>query len=119
MHPNLLDILSNQEVPIDNKLLADYLSGNLNDAERHALEKKLMEGEALEQDAMDGWQQAGPNVDMLRHAEEINRKLQKQLHPPPARKRKKIITDLPVMWLVFGLLFALVVIAWFIISRLS
>jgi hypothetical protein len=119
MHPNLPDILSKQEVPIDNKLLADYLSGKLNDAEQNALEKKLMEGSAMENDAMEGWQEAGPNVNMLQHAEEINRKLQKQLHPTPARKSKKIITNLPVVWWVFGLLLALIVIAWVIISIMS
>jgi type VI protein secretion system component VasF len=53
---------------------------------------------------------------MIQAAEEINRHLLRQLHPASPHKRKRPITQLPVVWWVFGLILILVILAWVIIS---
>jgi hypothetical protein len=118
MHPKLLDILKNKEVPIDNEQLAQYLSGKLDDTAAHDLEKELDKGGEMEADAWEGWQQ-GAAHQMLQQVEEINKNLEKQLHPTPIRPRKRPIKDLPVIWWVFGLVFVLIVLAWVMIRFLG
>lgn len=119
MHPKLPDILANKGVPIDNEQLAKYLKGELDEAARHEVEKILTSGDALEQEAWEGWQESANPHKIVNAAEEINKLLVRQLHPPPARKRKKPITQLPVIWWVFGLVLIIVLMAWVIISLLS
>jgi anti-sigma factor RsiW len=116
MHPKLPDILANRDAPIDNEQLIQYLKGDLDDANRHAIEEKLTEGNQMEEDAWEGWQQSAEPVKMIQAAEEINRSLMRQLHQPAPRKRKRPITQLPVVWWVFGLILIIVLLAWVIIS---
>jgi hypothetical protein len=116
MHPKLPDILANREAPIENEDLVRYLKGDLDDAARHSIEEKLTDGNQMEQDAWEGWQQSAEPGKMFDAAEEINRKLTRQLHPAPLHKRKRPITQLPVIWWVFGLILIIVLLAWVIIS---
>jgi anti-sigma factor RsiW len=115
MHPKLYEILTHKEGSLDNEMLAKYLSGELDDAARNALEKQLQAGNEMEQDAWEGWQQAGSNK-VLDHANEINKHLERQLNPASGRKRKRPIKDLPVLWLVFGLVIIILLVAWAIIT---
>lgn len=119
MHPKLLEILTKKEVPIDNEQLVRYLSGELDDDKRHDMEEELESGHAMEADALEGWMQAADSRKMLRHAEEINRQLNRQLETSHGKKRKRPISEMPVTWWVFGLVFVLIIIAWVIISLLS
>ena len=41
MHPKLYEILTHKEGSLDNEMLAKYLSGELDDADRNALEKQF------------------------------------------------------------------------------
>jgi|688.fasta_scaffold15018_7 hypothetical protein len=116
MHPKLPDILAKHEAPLDHELLIRYLKGDLDDATRHEMEEKLANGNQMELDAMEGWQQTSAPDQMIQAAEEINRHLLRQLHPASPHKRKRPITQLPVVWWVFGLILILVILAWVIIS---
>ncbi|HSK13665.1 MAG TPA: hypothetical protein VK907_10645 [Phnomibacter sp.] len=118
MQPKLLDILSRMEVPIENELLARYLKGELDDAGRQQVEEKLQAGDIMEQDAWEGWQQAGAKH-MLQQADEINKHLEKQLYLPKRRLRQKPITNLPLTWWMFGLVLIIILLAWVIIHYLS
>jgi len=116
MHPKLPDILANREAPIDNEQLIRYLKGDLDDTTRHEIEELLTNGNQMDQDAMEGWQQTPEPEKMVQAAEDINRHLARQLHPALPHKRKRPITQLPVVWWVFGLILIIVLLAWVIIS---
>jgi hypothetical protein len=119
MRPKLFDILSNKEVPIDNEQLAKYLGGDLDDAARHEVEQALTSGNNLEQDAWEGWQQTEDKKKMLQAAEEINKRLSRQLQSPVIHKRKKPITQLSLVWWVTGFILVLVLMAWLVIFLLG
>ena len=119
MRPELLDILSRKQVGIDNDTLEKYLSGQLSDEARHQVEKVLQEGDELEEEAWDGWQNAADKKELVKHAHEINLRLNQQLGATTKRKRRRPIKDLPVTWLVFGLLLVVIFIAWAIIKLMA
>ena len=119
MHPKLLDILTQKEGAIDNDMLAKYLSGKLDEESRHEIEKQLMQGGTLEEDAWEGWHQAGNPPNLIKQAEELNKHLQQQLHPANARRKRKAIRDFPLSWWMYGLVIILVIIAWVIIKFLG
>ncbi|MCU0402925.1 MAG: hypothetical protein MUE99_00115 [Chitinophagaceae bacterium] len=118
MRHKLLDILTRKEGPIDNEALAKYLSEKLDEEARHEVEKQLMEGSEFEDDAWEGWQYAGKGPNLLKHAEDINKKLQQQLHPAQSKRKRKAIKDFPLGWWVYGLIIILVIVAWALISYL-
>jgi len=118
MKPNLLDILSHQEVPIDSKKLNEYLTGKMDSENEHAIEKEMMQSSELESDAWDGWQQASHKKNILRDAEDINRKLAQQLQPATKRTPRKPIREMPLNWWLLGLLLVLLVGAYFIIAAI-
>ncbi len=115
MKPNLLDILTHQEVPIDSKKLNDYLTGKMDSENEHAIEKEMMQSSELESDAWDGWQQASHKKNILIDVEDINKKLVHQLQPAQKRTPRKAIREMPLNWWLLGLLLALLVGAYFII----
>lgn len=119
MRPELLDILKRKHAGIDNIMLEKYLSGQLSDDARHQFEKVLQEGGELEENAWDGWEQAPNKKALLKHAQEINARLQQQLSPSQKVKRKKPIKELSITWWVFGLILVLIFIAWAIIKHLA
>jgi anti-sigma factor RsiW len=119
MRPELLDILSRKQVGIDNETLEKYLSGQLNDEARHQVEKILQDGDTLEEEAWDGWQNASNPANLINHAEDINRRLLQQLHPANAKRKRRAIKEFPLSWWVYGLVIILALIAWGIIHFLS
>ncbi len=118
MKPNLLDILSHQEVPIDSKKLNEYLTGNMDPETEHALEKDLMHASELESDAWDGWQEVSKKKNILTNAEDIHKKLNQQLQPSAKRTPRKAIKDLPLNWWLIGLVLILLIAAYFIIAAM-
>ncbi len=108
MHPDILDILANKEIPISNEQLIRYLTGELSDAENHAIEKQL-QSSAIDSDALEG-------LMMLKNAGQLStyrQQLKSQLfdmlgQDPQRRKRRKHIFQQSVwIWLAIVLLIAL------------
>ncbi len=120
MDNKLLDILPHTETPIDDEMLAKYLSGVRDEEARHEVEKLLQQGGELEQEAWEGWHQTGSGPRVVEHARDLNRKLKQQLQPAGVRVRKKPIKNLPaVTWWVIGLVFLLLLVAWAIIWQMA
>lgn len=93
MDPNLLDILSNSNKDIDNQKLMDYLHGKLSAAERHEVEKNLLESD-LETEALEGLE-AIPDPNRLNdYVNDINRKLQQHLEDRNPRREKRRVKNL-------------------------
>jgi hypothetical protein len=119
MRTKLFDILTQKEGPIDNDALAKYLSGKMEEEAKHEVEKQLMHGGNMEEDAWEGWQQASNNRTLLSHADEINRRLAQQLHPANSKRKRKAIKDFPLAWWIYGLVIILAIIAWGIIYYIA
>jgi hypothetical protein len=118
MDPKIIEILSRQEGTIPNDQLAKYLSGKMDEDARHEIEKILEQGDNMEQDAWEGWQQAAA-VKILLHADEVNRHIEKTLSANPKKKRKKTIDSMPIIWILSGFILILILIAWAIIRYLA
>lgn len=118
MDPKIIEILSRQEGTIPNDQLAKYLSGKLDEDARHEVEKILEQGDNMEQDAWEGWQQAAAGK-LLLHAEEVNRHIEKTLSTSQKRKRKRPLDNLPIVWVLSGFILILILIAWVIIRNLA
>ena len=116
MDDDLLNILSNSNKDIDNQKLMDYLSDKLSAEEKHQFEKTLLDSE-LESDAVEGLSQFKNKKDPVAYAEELNRKLQKQLQKKKASKAKRRIKELRWMYFAITLIIIFILIAFIIISK--
>jgi anti-sigma factor RsiW len=114
MNPKIIDILSQNESTVSNDELAKYLSGKLDEKARHEVEMILEQGDEMEHDAWEGWQQAASGKVLL-HAEAVNRHIEKELASPQKRIRKKPLENLPITWILFTFILIIVLIAWAII----
>jgi len=119
MRPEILDILSQREGSIDNEILSKYLSGKLDDMARHEVENRLLQGGNFEEDALEGWHKAAHTPVLIKHADEINRKLLQQLHSGGTLRKRKAIRDFPLLWWVIGFVIILTIIAWAFIYYLG
>ena len=117
MDDDLLNILSNSNKDINNQKLMDYLSDKLSAEEKHEFEKTLLDSD-LESDAVEGLSQFKNKKDPLVYAEELNRKLQKQLQKKKLSKVKRRIKELRWLYVAISLIIILVLIAFIIISKI-
>jgi len=116
MDDDLLNILSNSNKDIDNQKLMDYLSDKLSAEEKHEFEKTLLDSE-LESDALDGLSQFKNKKDPLLYAEELNRKLQKQLQKKKVSRAKRRIKELRWLYVAITLIIIVILIAFIVISK--
>jgi hypothetical protein len=116
MDDDLLNILSASNKDINNQKLMDYLSNKLSAEEKHEFEKTLLDSE-LESDAVEGLSQFKNKKDPVAYAEELNRKLQKQLQKKKASKAKGRIKELRWMYFAITLIIIFILIAFIIISK--
>jgi hypothetical protein len=92
MNDDLLNILSNSNKDIDNQLLMDYLSGKLSAEKNHEVEK-MMAGNDLFNDALEGLQQIRDKKDIQTYVEQLNRDLQKSLTKKRQRREKRKLKE--------------------------
>lgn len=116
MDEDLLNILSGSNKDADNQKLMDYLSNKLSAEEKHEFEKTLLDSE-LESDAVEGLSQFKNKKDPLAYAEELNRKLQKQLQKKKASKAKKRIKELRWLYVAITFIIIIILITFIIISK--
>ena len=116
MNDGLLNILSNNNQNIDNQKLMDYLSDKLSAEEKHEFEKTLLDSD-LESDAVEGLQQFKNKKDPLDFAEELNRKLQKQLQKKKVAKARRRLKEMRWMYVAITLIIIFILIAFIIISK--
>lgn len=93
MDPNLLDILSNSNKDIDNQKLMDYLHGKLSAAERHEVEKTLLDSD-LETEALEGLQAMPDPTRLNDYVNDINRQLQQHLEQRNPRREKRRVKNM-------------------------
>lgn len=116
MDDDLLNILANSNKDIDNQKLMDYLSDKLSAGEKHEFEKTLLDSE-LESDALEGLSQFKDKKDPLLYAEELNKKLQKQLQKKRVSRAKRRIKELRWLYVAITLIIVFILIAFIIISK--
>lgn len=116
MNDDLLNILSGSNKDIDNQKLMDYISNKLSAEQKHEFEKTLLDSE-LESDAVDGLSQFKNKRDPIAYAEELNRKLQKQLQKKKVSKAKRRIKELRWVYVTITLIIIISLIAFIIISK--
>ena len=116
MDDDLLNILSNSNKDIGNQKLMDYLSNKLSAEEKHEFEKALLDSQ-LESDAVEGLSQFQNKKDPLAYAEELNRKLQKQLEKKKLSRTTRGIKELRWLYVAITLIIIFMLIAFIIISK--
>jgi hypothetical protein len=117
MNNDLLNILSENSKDIDNQKLMNYLSDNLSREEKHEFEKTLLDSE-LTSDAIEGLGRFKNKKDPIAFAEELNRNLQKQLEKKKQSKQKRRVREMPWLYFSIALILIIILIAFFVISKL-
>lgn len=117
MSESLLDILSGSNKDIDNQKLMDYLSGKLDGAARHEVEKWMIDHPFFDE-AVEGLQQAGDVKRVQSSVDHINRQLALYLEKKRGRKsrRKRVSNRWALLAVVMVLILAVLV--YLVISRL-
>ena len=116
MNDDLLNILSNSNKEVDNQKLMDYLNDKLSAEEKHEFEKTLLDSD-LESDAVEGLRQFQNKKNPMTFAEELNRKLQKQLRKKKAAKARRRIKEFRWLYVSIALIIIFILIAFIIISK--
>lgn len=119
MHPDLLDILSHQDTPIDNQQLTAYLTGKLNAAQEHELEKKMADN-GMSADALEGLQLLKNKQHLSRYQHDLNMGLHEQLRQSSHRKKvKPQLLQLPWLILLSAALIALMILVYFMVHSMQ
>jgi hypothetical protein len=116
MNDDLLNILSNSNKDIDNKLLMDYLSGKLSPEKSHEVEK-MMAGNDLLNDAMEGLQQLKNKKDIQTYVEQLNRDLQKSLTKKRHRREKRKLKEGPWGYVAAIVIIMLCIAAYYVVKK--
>lgn len=95
MSKELLDILSDAG-EIDQQKLLDYLQGNLSEAERHEMEKLLLDSD-FSSDAAEGLEQVRDKKKLPVVMNELNRQLIKKLSKRRKKSKRPINLMVPVI----------------------
>lgn len=113
MHNDLLDILSRRELPITNEQLISYLTGKLSDAERHDIEKIIMDSGA-DKDAMEGLEMIGNKEKLHQYQLEINKALREKLQDKKTGRKKRKTPQINWLLIMTGALLAFILLVWLI-----
>lgn len=118
MHPDLLNILSSQDQPIDNEKLIAYLTGSLGAAESQQLEAQLASS-GIDQEALEGLMLLSDKKKLPAYQQELNQFLKQQIKTEKRRRRK--LMDVSWGWLAAGTaaIILLAILAWYFIHALQ
>jgi len=114
---NLKDILSNLSKEVDQETLLKYLQGNLTEAQKNEVEKKMLAGD-FENDAMEGLQEIKNKERLSFVVEQINRDLRKRLEKKKQRREKLRFKDQPSLYIALFIILLLIVLSYFVIHRM-
>lgn len=117
MSDNLKDILSNLNPDIDQETLMRYLQNKLTDAEKHEVEKKLMDQD-FEEDALEGLQTFRDKEQLAYTVEALNRDLKKKTARKKERREKLKLPDQTWTILSIIILLLLVVLSYLVVVKL-
>jgi len=117
MSDKLKDILSHLSTEIDQETLLLYLQGKLSDAQKHEVEKQLLQGD-FEEDAIEGLQEIKDKAKLQYMVEMLNRDLKKKTAKKKNRREKLKIKDQPWIYISILILILLIVLSFIVISKL-
>lgn len=117
MHPDLLQILTNQDQPIDNEKLIAYLTGKLNAVESREMEAQLA-ASGLEEDALEGLLLVKDKKKLPDYQQHLQLFLKANLKQDKRKPRKKL--DISWIWLAAatGGIILLAILVWYFIHYL-
>lgn len=117
MSENLKDILSNLSPDVDQEKLMQYLQGQLDETQKHEVEKQLLQDE-FNEDAMEGLQEIRDKEQLQYMVEMLNRDLKKKTEKKKKRREKMKIKDQPWLYISLLILILLLVMSYIVIKRL-
>lgn len=117
MSDNFKDILSNEHPEIDQETLMLYLQGKLTPAQRHEVEKQLIQG-GFEEEALEGLQEFKDKEQIRYTVEALNRDLKKRTEKKKKRREKMKLPD--QTWIVVSVVIVLflVIVSYVVIKKL-
>ena len=118
MNYDLLKILSDSNKDIDNQKLMDYIAGKLSAEEKHEVEKWMADSQFMN-DAVEGLEAVINKADLNDLVQQLNQDLLKKLDKKRQRKEKRKIKDQPWIYYAIVLILFLVIITWYVISRIK
>jgi anti-sigma factor RsiW len=118
MNYDLLKILSDSNKDIDNQKLMDYIAGKLSAEEKHEVEKWMADSQFMN-DAVEGLEAVKNKADLNDLVQQLNQDLLKKLDKKRQRKEKRKIKDQPWIYYAIVLILFLVIITWYVISRIK
>jgi hypothetical protein len=116
MDNNLLNILSGSNEEIDSQKLMDYLNGKLNEAEKHEVEKYLIDNE-FARDAMEGLQQVRNKQKLPAYVEQLNKDLHKHIEKRKASREKRKLKEFSWMYFAIILILILCIVAFVVMKK--
>ncbi|MGZ5286325.1 MAG: hypothetical protein ACXWB9_04030 [Flavisolibacter sp.] len=118
MSGNLKDILSNLNPDIDQETLMRYLQGQLSAEQQHEVEKQMMDSE-FDSDALEGLKEFKNKRNINHLVEQLNRDLKKRTDKKKKFRKKMQLQIEPWIIAAVVMILVLVVIAFFVISRMK
>lgn len=114
MHNDLLDILSSKTSAITSEQLINYLSGTLDNNEKHELEKLLLNS-GIENEALEGLQMIASREKLSQYESEINKALREKLLQKKKKRRSKFTVQLSFLVILTVALLVLITLVWLLI----
>ena len=118
MHNDLLDILSRKVQPISNEQLVKYLTGELNDAEKHAIEENLLNS-GIDAEAMEGLQLLKDKEKIQQYQLEIQKGLREKLQQKSSKRKRSKQVHLSHLLILTGALLAFIILVWLLFHLLQ
>ena len=109
---NLTNILHDDELKDDQ--LINYLQGNLNDEERHAIQAQMLEDD-FTNDAIEGLETLTNKAKLPTYLEQLNRQLQKNIAIKNQRKAKRKLKDNPWIIIAIGIILVICVLGYYVL----
>ncbi len=118
MSGNLKDILSNLNPEIDQETLMRYLQGQLSAEQQHEVEKQMMDHD-FDADALEGLGAFSNKKNINHLVDQLNRDLKKRTEKKKKFRKKMQLQIEPWIIVSVVMILLLVVIAFFVISRME
>lgn len=117
MTKHLKDILSSSGKTVDPKKLMAYLNNELTSQEAQAIEEILAAGE-FEKDALEGLEAVSNKKELDAITHHLNRELQKKIKKSNRKKKRSGINQTPMTLAVILIFLFLIIMAYWMITRL-
>ena len=118
MNNDLLNILSNSNKDIDNQKLMDYLSGKLNEQEKHEVEMWMVDND-FENEALEGLQQMGSNKKLEGYVDQLNKELSTYIKDKKSRREKRKIETGFWVYVAIAFILIIIVLAYVVITKIQ